>query len=88
MGGNMEEITNLKELYQLLKPAFAIKLRLLRHHACKYIDIKDIWNYLYETKWYQTSNLELYQMVNDIIHLDENIMNKYLIEKLMHERNN
>lgn len=85
---NMEEITNLKELYQLLKPAFQIKVRLLHHDACKYIGIKDIWNYLCETKWNQTTNLELYQMVDDIIHLDGNILNKYLIEKLMHERNN
>ena len=47
-----------------------------------YIKEEDIWNYLKEVKWINSKNLSLYQMVNDVLNVDNILIDKYLKEKL------
>ena len=70
------EYNNQKELYLALLPAFNVKKRL--NSITKYPNIKnsDIWEYLAENKWRHTTGLTISDMVNDIIMLDINDVNK------------
>lgn len=79
----MEEFSNIHELYCFLKPAFLVKERLLRKENYDYIQKEDIWNYLKETKWSNSRNLVLSEMVNDIIHVDHKLLDNYLKDKFI-----
>ena len=77
----MEEYSSLKELYLRLKPAFSVKQR-LNKRKYPYIKNEDIWNYLSINKWKTANNLSIYEMVDDIIHVDITNVDNYLKEKL------
>ncbi len=72
------EFNNVKELYERLKPALTAKVTDLRRNDLDYIKIEDIWNYLKDTKWSKANNLLLYQMVDDILNLDEKEIDNYV----------
>ena len=73
----MLEYQSLRELYEALKPAFNVKIRILQN---KGIDIKetDIWNYLKDTRWKTATNLGIADMVSDIINISDIELEKYL----------
>lgn len=58
-----------RELFNILKGAFNVKLRLIAKEY-NYIKDIDIWNYLKINKWCKDKNLSLSEMVNDIIEVD------------------
>lgn len=58
-----------EELFNSLKGAFNVKLRLIKDDY-DYIKSVDIWNYLKITKWRKTKNLGIAEMTNDIINVD------------------
>ncbi len=64
------EFNSIKELYDRLRPALNTKLTELKRNDLDYIKAEDIWNYLRITKWENAKNLLLYQMVDDILNLD------------------
>ena len=64
------EFNSVKELYERLKPALTTKVTELKRNDLDYIKIEDIWNYLKDSKWSKANNLLLYQMVDDILNLD------------------
>ncbi len=66
----MQEYKNEKELYQALIPAINVKLKLLKKSKINNIKKEDIWNYLKQTKWRNSTDLTLGEMVQDIIHTD------------------
>jgi hypothetical protein len=66
------KFSSIDELYNRLKPAFTLKINDLKRKNIKFISDKDIWIYLSKTKWSNTENLELCDMVNDILNIDEN----------------
>ena len=70
------EYENQKELYIALLPAFNVKRRL--SSITKYPNTKnsDIWYYLVENKWRHSVGLTISDMVNDIIMVDINDVNK------------
>jgi hypothetical protein len=74
---DMYEYKSQKELYQTLKPAFNVKLRLLRNGDYNSIKSIDIWNYLKINKWTNSVDLTLADMVNDIIHVDNKDIDIY-----------
>lgn len=74
----MYEYKTQKELYQNLIPALNVKLRLLKNNDYHDITKIDIWNYLKETKWRNSIDLTLADMVNDIIHSDNKDIDIYL----------
>ena len=65
-----------EELFNSLRGAFNVKLRLIKDNY-SYIKMIDIWNYLKLNKWIKTKNLSISEMVNDIIDVD--------IEKLIEQ---
>ena len=74
----MYEYKSQWELYLSLIPALNVKLRLLKNSDYKNIDKIDIWNYLKISKWKNSINLTISEMVNDIIHADNKDIDIYL----------
>ena len=72
------EFNNILELYERLKPALLAKVAELKRNDINYIKIEDIWNYLKVTKWSSASNLLLYQMVDDILNIDNILLDNYV----------
>lgn len=70
----MEKITfnSVDELYNRLKPAFQLKVNEFKSKNMNFISSKEIWSFLSKTKWSKEKDLELYDMVNDILNVDEN----------------
>ena len=76
------EFNNVKELYERLIPALNTKVTELKRNDLDYIKIEDIWNYLKESKWIGANNLLLYQMVDDILNLDNNEIDEYVKQQI------
>lgn len=74
---NMYEYKSQLELYQSLIPALNVKIKYLRKNKIKEITKEDIWNYLKETKWKNSINLTLADMVQDILHTDNGELTEY-----------
>ena len=72
------EFNNVKELYERLKPALTTKVSELKRNDLDYIKVEDIWNYLKDKKWAKANNLLLYQMVDDILNLDNMEIDEYV----------
>ena len=70
------EYKNQLELYQSLMPVFKVKERLINYNQNNNITINDIWHYLAINKWKNSSNLTLFDIVNDIINIDIDIIKK------------
>lgn len=75
----MDGYTNIKELFEDLKPAFNVKLRLIKKDY-DYITRNDIWNYLKINKWCKDVNLTISEMVDDIIMVDIDKVDRFLKE--------
>lgn len=73
---------SLEELYKRIKPALKTKKTEMNRLGLMYIKEEDIWNYLKEVKWINSTNLNLYQMVNDVLNADNMLIDKYLKDKL------
>lgn len=73
---------SLEELYKRVKPALMTKKGEMRRCGYTYIKEEDIWNYLKEVKWRNSKNLSLYDMTNDILNTDDEIIDSYLRKKL------
>ena len=68
-----------EELFNSLRGAFNVKLRLIKDNY-SYIKMIDIWNYLKLNKWIKTKNLSISEMVNDIIDVDIEKIRKYFLK--------
>ena len=66
----MYEYKSQVELYQGLVPALNVKIKLLKRSKQTDIKKEDIWNYLRESKWKNSIDLTLADMVQDILHVD------------------
>lgn len=75
------EYLSLNELYNDLKGAFNVKLRLIGKDY-KHIKIIDIWDYLRINKWSKDKGLTLSEMVNDIIEVDIKKVDLFQREKI------
>ncbi|MBQ2946867.1 MAG: hypothetical protein IJE04_03340 [Bacilli bacterium] len=72
------EFNSVKELYERLKPALTTKVTELKRNELDYIKTEDVWNYLKDSKWSKANNLLLYQMVDDILNLNNNEIDEYV----------
>lgn len=72
------EFSDLKELYRRLEPALSTKEAELKRNDIETISKKDIWDFLAETKWVVSNNLQLYQMVDDILHIANEDIIKFI----------
>lgn len=69
------------ELYNRIKPALYSKTKELINLGYKYITEKDIWNYLVENEWKEKSELELHSLVSDILFINNDKLNEYVMKK-------
>lgn len=78
----MNEFNSLKELYLRLNPAFDSKLNEIKLKGFNYIKQIDIWNYLSEKKWNNKKDLSLYEMVDDILNVNNKELSDYVLNIL------
>ena len=76
------EFNSIKELYERLLPALNTKIAELNRYDLDYIKKEDIWNYLKVSKWEKATDLKLYQMVDDILNLDNDKIDSYVKEEI------
>lgn len=76
------EFNSEKELYDRLKPALTTKVNELRRNNLDYIKKEDIWNFLKIKKWSKSNDLQLYQMVDDIINVDNILLDNYVKDEI------
>lgn len=76
------EFRTKEELYKRVLPALYSKIKEVRKLGFKFITEKDIWNYLVENEWKNRVNLELYDLINDILYVDNYRLNDYVNQKL------
>ena len=79
---NKLEFRTKEELYNRVLPALYSKIKEVRKLGFKYITEKDIWNYLVENEWKKRVNLELFDLINDILYVDNYKLNDYVNEKM------
>ena len=80
----MEDLSfnSLEELYERVKPALVTKAEEMHRTGYDYIKPEDVWNYLKESKWKNSKNLALHEMVDDILNSEEILIDNYLRDKL------
>ncbi len=76
------EFQNIKQLYNRLLPALRTKKGEMKRVGITYVQEEDIWNYLKEKRWKNANDLSLYEMVNDVLNTDNNLIENYLKNKL------
>lgn len=84
----MDNFNSLEELYVRLLPAFDSKLRELNKLGYTYIKREDIWNYLTIECWSKCDDLSLYKMVDDILNVENESLNNYVLKLLEKEKRN
>ena len=72
------EFNTKEELFDRVKPALKIKEKDLWKLGYVNISLIDVWNYLIESKWSKSKNLELSDVVDDILNVDIDGLNDYL----------
>lgn len=67
-----------EELYNRIKPALRAKTAELHRLGYSYIQEVDIWNYLSRCKWLTARNLKLSDIVNDVLHVENEQIDIFL----------
>lgn len=71
-----------EELYLRVRPALRAKKSELDRLGFSYIREIDIWNHLIESKWKKSHSLMLSDVVSDILHVQGELLNRYVKKKL------
>ena len=74
-----EEFKSLSELYDRVRPALYSKLKEIHRLGFKMVSEIDIWNYLVDNSWKNRTNLELFELISDILHVDNYIIYEYVM---------
>lgn len=67
-----------EELYIRVRPALHAKVGELKRLNYSSIKEVDIWNCLIETKWKKSRDLTLADIVSDILHIDNRLLDQYV----------
>ncbi len=72
------------ELFNRIKPALRSKKKILNKKGAKNITEEDIWDFMVDNVWVSSSDLELCDMVDKILHAEDALIieyyhNKYLV---------
>ena len=68
---NSEKFNTVTDLYNRLLPAINTKLNELKRMHLTNIRATDIWDFLVKYKWKDRNDLRMYEMVSDILNVDE-----------------
>ena len=72
----MDEFETLDELKKRIMPAIETKIKELKANYYNEITEEDIWEYL-KIKWKKEKNLTLYDIVNDILNIDNETLSQF-----------
>lgn len=73
-----ENFGTLKDLYERVLPALRSKVKELKNDRISFVTEKDVWDCLRKNKWNGESDLTLYDIVNDILFLEEKEILNYV----------
>ncbi len=73
-----ENFNTLGELYRHVLPALKSKVKELKSLNLTGVEERDIWNCLKNTRWYKETDLTLFDIVNDILFVEEKEVINYL----------
>ena len=73
-----ENFGTLIDLYNRVLPALKSKVKELKQNHITFVTEKDVWDCLRKKKWNGESDLTLYDIVNDILFVDEKEVVNYL----------
>lgn len=76
------EFNSVEELYKRVRPALISKVRELKRNGIMFVKEEDIWNYLIESKWKTGNGLELFNIVDDILNINNSEVEDYVINKM------
>ena len=85
---NEIKFNSLEDLYNRLKPALRSKIKELHSLDKIYIKENDVFFFFFDTKWENSTNLTLDQMVDDILYVDNNKIDEYVQKKIIRENYN
>jgi len=88
MGDNNEKFDSLSELYKRILPALNTKVIELQREGSIFVEPLDIWNYCLKTKWKNRGDLRIYQIVDDILSVDNILLENYVIENIKNNKRN
>ena len=74
------EFNNIEELKKRVTPALYTKLKELKKENYKYVTTDDIWNFLIKN-WKKRKDLTLYDIINDILILNNEDIEEYAIKR-------
>lgn len=80
------EFSSKEELFKRIRPALKAKKSELDRGGYTYIKEIDIWNYLVQEKWINSRNLMLCDIVSDILHTSNELIDTFLKKKLESSR--
>ena len=75
------EFNSIIDLYNRVKPALNSKIKELKREKYDYIKEEDVWNYLVKNKWADSSGLVLSDIVNDILHIENDKIDTFIKEE-------
>ena len=76
------EFKIVEELYKRVSPALYSKVKEIKRMGYTLVTEKDVWNYLVDNDWKNRTNLELYDLISDIMNVDNYKINCYVTERL------
>lgn len=76
-----ENFKTIQELFQHVMPALKSKVKELKSYKIVFITEKDVWEFLKNTKWYREVDLTLFDIVNDILLVNEKEILHYISTK-------
>ena len=75
------------ELFNRIKPALRSKKKILFKKGAKKITEEDIWDFMINNVWVNTSGLELCDMVDKILHAEDALIIEYYHNKYLKDKN-
>lgn len=75
------EFNSVIDLYNRVKPALNSKMKELKREKYDYIKEEDIWNYLIKNKWSNANGLVLCDVVDDILHTENEKIDAFVKEQ-------
>lgn len=75
------EFKDVFELYKRVRPALNSKIKELKRENYNHVKEEDIWNYLIKNKWQQADGLVLCDVVDDILHVENKKIDKFIKEE-------
>lgn len=82
-----ENFGTLKDLYNRVLPALRSKVKELKMNHVFFVTEKDVWDCLRKNKWNGESDLTLFDIVNDILFVEEKDILNYVHAKNFTEIN-